>query len=42
MECLASGEMGLMHHINILTAKYGVEVVKKHLHITLTELKRAA
>lgn len=33
---------GLMRDINILTCKYGLSVVKKHLHTTLTSLQKAA
>ena len=33
---------GLMRDVNILTCKYGLAVVKKHLHTTLTNLQMAA
>lgn len=32
----------LMHDIMLLTTRYGVSVVKKHLHTTLTSLNKAA
>ena len=41
---LAKGKnhFGLMRDINILTIKHGLSAVKKHLHITLTSLQKAA
>jgi hypothetical protein len=33
---------GLIHDINILTTKYGLSAVKKHLHTTLTRVQNAA